>query len=85
MVIKHSLNETRFELTLELMSLLLSPCVHLPTAQSLTQLSDSLTLRETQNRNWRTIAGQKLGVLAERCEEDHNVPKWDIKLPIQRL
>lgn len=85
MVIKHSLNETHSELTLELMKLLLSPCVHLPTAQSLTQLSDSFTLRETQNRNCRIIACQKLGVLAKRCGEDHSVPKWDVQLPIQCL
>lgn len=85
MVIKHSFNETRSELTLELMNLLLSPCIRLPTAQRLTQLSDSLTLRETQNLNCRITAGQKLGVLAERCVEDHSVPKWDVKLPTQCL
>lgn len=61
-IIKHSLNETLPELTLAFMNLLLSPCVHLPTAQSLTQLSDSLTLRKTQSRNCRVISGQKLSV-----------------------
>lgn len=38
MVIKHSLNETRSEVTLELKNLLLRPCVHLPMAQSQTLL-----------------------------------------------
>lgn len=43
MVIKHSLNETRSELTLELKNLLLRPCVHLPMAQSQTLLPQEKT------------------------------------------
>lgn len=84
-VIKHSLNETCSELSLKLMNLLLSPRIHLPMAQSLTQLSDSLALRETQNRNCSIISDQKSGVLAERCGEDHSLPKWDIELHLLGL
>jgi len=69
MLIKQSPNETCSKLTLQLMNLTLSPSAHLPLAESLTQLSHSLSLKETQNRNCRIIAGQKLDVLAERCGE----------------
>lgn len=63
------------------MNLLLGPSAHLPKAESLTQLSNSHSWRETQNRNYGLIAGQKLGILAEPRGEDHSVPRYDTKLP----
>lgn len=47
MLIKQSPNETCSKLTLQLMNLLPRPSAHLPVAESLTQPSDSLSLKET--------------------------------------